>query len=68
MKPAEAGWLLQNPWFVGLVSQWIDSTDREVIEAFCRKLCQRGLDILNPPEPRKAPMKRGRSQLITARD
>jgi hypothetical protein len=49
MKPAEAGWLLQNPWFVGLISHWIDSTDRQDVEAFCRKLCRRGLAILEPP-------------------
>ena len=36
VKPDEAGWLLQNPWFVGLISQWIDSMDRQEIEAFCQ--------------------------------
>jgi hypothetical protein len=50
MKPDEAGWLLQNPWFVGLISQSIDSMDRQDIEAVCRKLCQRGMAILTPPK------------------
>jgi len=59
MKPAEAGWLLQNPWFVGLISQWIDSTDRQEIEAHCRKLCQRGLSILKPPAMGETPIIRG---------
>jgi len=59
MKPAEAGWLLQNPWFVGLISQLIDSTDRQAIEALCRKLCQRGMAILSPPNMGGTPIKRG---------
>jgi hypothetical protein len=50
LKPSEAGWLLQNPWFVGLISQWIDSLDRQEIEVVCRKLCQRGMAILKPPK------------------
>ena len=49
MKPAEAGWLLKKPWFVGLISHWIGSTDQQEVEAFCRTLCQRGLTILEPP-------------------
>ena len=59
MKPDEAGWLLQNPWFVGLISQWIDSTDRQDIEAFCRKLCQRGMGILTSPKMGGIPKMRG---------
>jgi len=59
VKLDEAGWLLQNPWFVGLISQWIDSTDRQEIEAFCRKLCQRGMAILKPPKMKGTPKSRG---------
>jgi hypothetical protein len=59
MKRPEAGWLLQNPWFVGMISQWIDSTDRQEIEAFCRKLCERGLAILRLPRTGKRPIIRG---------
>jgi hypothetical protein len=59
MKPDEAGWLMQNPWFVGLISQWIDSIDRQDIEAFYRKLCQRCMAILTSPKMGGTPKMRG---------
>jgi len=59
LGPDEAGWLLQSPWFVGLISQLIDSMDRQEIDAFGRKLCQRGMAILKPPKIGGTPKMRG---------
>jgi hypothetical protein len=47
LKPSEAEWLLQNPLFIGFVSHLIASTDRDQIEAVCRRWIARGQNILD---------------------
>ena len=54
-KPAEADCLANHPLFIGLVSQLLDSVDRDDIVGFIRRLTQKGTDILHPPKPNGTP-------------
>ena len=46
VKQTEVDWLRQNPLWVGLLSQFLGTTDLGEIEAAYRKLISRGQEIL----------------------
>jgi hypothetical protein len=46
VKPTEADWHPEHPRFIGLISMLTGLTDLEDIKALCRKICERGRNIL----------------------
>ena len=46
VKPSEAVWHTESPMFIGLISMLTGSTDLEDIKAVCRRLNERGSNIL----------------------
>ncbi len=47
VKPTEADKLAEHPLFIGLISMLTGSSDREEIETICRRLHDRGRNILS---------------------
>ena len=53
VKPHQAALKRFHPVIIGLISQFIDSTDPQEVLAFIRRCIERGQDIMFPPRPVK---------------
>jgi hypothetical protein len=55
VKPTEADWHVKDPMFIGLILMLTGSTNVEDIQAVCRRLQERGRNILGGRSGRDLP-------------